>query len=118
MTYFNQFKHRQLPVLTEIGEYQASVLDENKKNKQIEIDLVGKNDKNILLVGECKFKNSVFNKTELENLMDKVKYLPVTDPDIYIFSLSGFTDYVKKNAGKCRLISIKEMYRVNQGTVL
>lgn len=99
-----------IPVLTEIIEYQASVLDENKKYKQIEIDLVGKNDKNILLVGECKFKNSVFDKTEFENLMDKVKYLPVTDPDIYIFSLSGFTDYVKKNAGKCRLISIKEMY--------
>lgn len=99
-----------IPVLTEITEYQASVLDENKKHKQIEIDLLGKNDKNILLVGECKFKNSSFDKAELDNLMDKVKYIPATDPDIYVFSLSGFTDHVKRNAGKCRLISIEEMY--------
>lgn len=26
------------------------------------------------------------------------------------FSLGGFTDHVKKNAGKCRLIEIDEMY--------
>ena len=100
-----------VPILTEITDYQASVLDENKKHKQIEIDLLGKNNKDILLVGECKFKNSPFDKAEFEKLMDKVKYIPATAPEIYIFSLAGFTDYIRENVGKCKLISIEEMYR-------
>ena len=99
-----------IPVLTDVDEYQTSVLDEEKKPKQIEIDLLGRNDKNILLTGECKFKNTPFDNAELENFMSKIKYLPVTDPVICLFSLNGFTDSVKKNAGNCRLISIEDMY--------
>lgn len=98
------------PVLTEITEYQDSVIDESKKPKQIEIDLLGKNDNKMILVGECKFKNEAFDKTDLESLMDKIKYLPVNDPVICVFSLGGFTDYVKSAAGNCRLISIEDMY--------
>lgn len=98
------------PVLTEITEYQDAVLDEEKKPKQIEIDILGVNDKKILLVGECKFKNTPFDKPELERFMDKIKYLPVTAPVICLFSLSGFTDYVKKHAKNCKLISIEDMY--------
>jgi len=98
------------PVLTEITEYQDTVLDEEKRPKQIEIDLLGKIDKKILLVGECKFKNTPFDKQELEKFLDKIKYLPVTDPVICIFSLTGFTDYVKSNAKNCRLINIEAMY--------
>ena len=99
-----------IPVLTEISEYQDSVLDEEKKPKQIEIDLLGKCDKKILLVGECKFKNTPFDKTEFDKLTEKIKYLPVTNPVICVFSLSGFTDYVKDNAKNCKLISIEDMY--------
>ena len=99
------------PILTEISDYQASVIDENKEQKQIEIDLLGKNNNHILLAGECKFKNAPFDKDEFDKLMDKIKYIPSTDPQICVFSLSGFTDYVKKNAGKCRLFSIEDMYR-------
>ncbi len=98
------------PILTEISDYQGSVLDENKKPKQIEIDLLGKNGKDVLLVGECKFKNAPFDKTEYEKLIDKIKYLPTTNPLICIFSLGGFTDYIKKTAKGCRLISIDDMY--------
>ena len=100
-----------VPVLTEITDYQASVLDGNKKQKQIEIDLLGKNDKNIRLVGECKFKRSPFDRPEWESLMDKIRYLPVTDPEIYIFSLGGFTEHVRKYADRCHLISLEDMYR-------
>jgi AAA+ ATPase superfamily predicted ATPase len=99
-----------LPVLTEITEYQDSVIDEDKKPKQIEIDLLGKNDSKIILIGECKFKNKAFDKIDLESLMDKIRYLPVKNPIICIFSLSGFTDYVKNKANNCRLISIEDMY--------
>lgn len=59
-------------LLTEISDYQDSIIDEEKKIKQIEIDLLGKNGKEILLVGECKFKNTPFDKAEFENLMDKI----------------------------------------------
>ena len=82
-----------------------------KKQKQIEIDLLGKNAKNILLVGECKFKKSQFDKVEYEKLMDKIKYLPVSNPLVCIFSLSGFSDYVKENAQNCKLIGIDDMYK-------
>lgn len=99
-----------LPILTEITDYQASVLDENKKYKQIEIDLLGKNNKSIMLVGECKFKRAPFDKAELENFLDKIKYIPVSNPQICIFSLSGFTKYVKENAGTCMLIGIDDMF--------
>ena len=99
-----------LPVLTEITEYQDTVLDENKKQKQIEIDLLGRNGKDILLVGECKFKNTPFDKADYEKLTDKIKYLPAVQPSVCIFSLSGFTDYVQNNAKHCRLYSIEDMY--------
>ena len=63
-----------------------------------------------MLVGECKFKKSPFDKAEFENFLDKIKYIPVSNPQICIFSLSGFTKYVKENAGTCKLIGIDEMF--------
>lgn len=98
------------PILTEITDYQHTILDENRKQKQIEIDLLGKNGKDILLVGECKFKKSQFDKTELEKLIYKIKCMPVIDPTICIFSLGGFSDYVRQNAGSFKLIEIDDMY--------
>ncbi len=98
------------PLLTEITDYQATVIDEDKKPRQIEIDLLGKNAKDIILVGECKFKNTEFDKAEYEKLLEKIKYLPVSNPLICIFSLSGFSDYVKENAQGCKLVGIDEMY--------
>ena len=65
---------------------------------------------NILLIGECKFKNSPFDKTELDKLLEKTKYLPASNPQICIFSLSGFTEEVIKNSGSCRLIRLDDMY--------
>ncbi|MBD5439019.1 MAG: AAA family ATPase [Treponema sp.] len=98
------------PLLTEITDCQMTVIDEDNKAKQIEIDLLGKNAKKILLVGECKFKNTQFDKTEYEKLLDKIKYVPTSNPMICIFSLSGFSEYVKENAKNCKLIGIDDMY--------
>jgi hypothetical protein len=39
------------PLLTDITDYQTTVIDEDKKQKQIEIDLLGKNAKNCKLIG-------------------------------------------------------------------
>ena len=100
-----------LPIITEITDYQDSVLDEDKKSKQIEIDLLGKNGKKKELIGECKFKKAPFSKDDYDALMDKIKYLPATNPVICIFSLGGFTQYVQDNARGCFLIGIEELYR-------
>ncbi|MBQ9608457.1 MAG: AAA family ATPase [Lachnospiraceae bacterium] len=99
------------PVLTDITDYQDIVLDENKMQKQIEIDLLGKNGKQILLVGECKFKNSKFDKAEYEIFLDKIQYIPSNNPLVCIFSLGGFSEYVKDNSKGCKLISLDEMYK-------
>ena len=99
-----------LPILTEITDYQDTVLDSDKKVKQIEIDLLGKNGRNIVLIGECKFKNAQFDKTEYEKFMDKIKYVPTDNPTLCLFSLGGFSQYVKENAKRCRLITLDDMY--------
>ncbi len=99
------------PILTDIEDYQNTVLDEDRKQKQIEIDLLGKNGKKIILVGECKFKNSQFDKSEYEKLLDKIKYIPANSPLICVFSLGGFSEYVKENAKNCKLITLDDMYK-------
>ena len=100
------------PILTEITDFQDTVKNESKELIPVEIDLLGKSGKNILLLGECKFKNSPFDKAEYEKLLEKIKYIPATHPLICIFSLGGFTDYVKENAKNCKLINIEDMYRL------
>ncbi len=99
-----------IPLVTEVSDYQAAVLDDEKKQRQIELDLAGRNGKDILLVGECKFKNSKFDKEEYENLTDKIRFLPARNPKICIFSLGGFSDYVKENAKGHLLVGIDDMY--------
>ena len=99
------------PILTEIDDYQDVVLDEDRKQKQVEIDLLGKNGKQTLLIGECKFKNAQFDKAEYEKLLDKIKYIPANHPVICVFSLGGFSEYVKENARECKLITLDDMYR-------
>lgn len=102
----------EIPLITDICEYQETVIDEKNRRKQIEIDVIGKNSKNIVIIGECKFKNSQFDKNEYEKFMDKAKYIPANNPLLCIFSMSGFSDYVKENANDCRLITLDDMYRV------
>lgn len=103
-----------IPICTDVTDYQDTVLDEDKKQKQIEIDLIGKNNKEILLIGECKFKNTQFDKGEYEKLLDKIKYIPANNPVICVFSLGGFSDYVKQNARGWKLITLDEMYQPRQ----
>lgn len=103
-----------LPVLTEITDYQDTILDEEGRRRQIEIDLLGRNGKTIALIGECKFKKDPFDKRDYENFAGKIRYLPATDPVLCIFSLSGFTGYVQQNATKCILIGIDDLYETKE----
>ena len=99
-----------IPVVTDITDYQNSIVDDEKNKIQIEVDLIGKTGKDILLIGECKFKNKEFDKDDLTSFRNKIKYIAADDPTICIFSLGGFSDYVRKEAKGCILIDIKDMY--------
>lgn len=99
-----------IPLMTDITDYQESALDETGKPCQIEIDLYGKEDKKLVLIGECKFKNEKFDKSEYETFMNKVTILHGENLFLCLFSLSGFTDYVNQNAGDIMLITLDDMY--------
>jgi hypothetical protein len=58
-----------------------------------------------------KDREITYYKSELEKVMDKIKYLPTKELMVCLFSLSGFTDYVQTNAGNCMLFSIQDMYK-------
>ena len=99
-----------LPVITDITDYQDVIIDENSKRRPLEIDILGRNSKRILLIGECKFRNSPFDTAEYEKLIDKAKYIPASNPLICVFSLGGFSDHVKEKNTVCKLIGIDDMY--------
>lgn len=99
-----------IPLMTDITDYQDSVLNEDGKPCQVEIDLYGKEDKKLVLIGECKFKNEKFGKNEYDAFMDKVRLVHGEKTVLCLFSLSGFSDYVKQNAINTMLISLDDMY--------
>jgi predicted helicase len=81
------------------------------KLKSVEIDLLGKDENKIVLVGECKFKNQNFTKSDLDNFLEKLDYVPMTrDASIIFFSLSGFSEYVQENAENYTLVDVDEMF--------
>lgn len=96
--------------VTDIIEYQNSIKN-GKEVKSIEIDLLGLDGKKYVLAGECKFKSEKFNREDLENFVTKLNYFPSSDLKTMLFSLSGFTDYVIKNAKGCTLVSLPQMYK-------
>ena len=79
--------------LTQTGTWwgvEQIIDDEGRKFTQsADIDVVGISsvDKTAV-IGECKFKNEKFDKSELEKVMDKIKYLPTKELTICLFSLS------------------------------
>ena len=95
--------------LTDVVEYQNSV-KVGKDIKLIEIDLLGMDSKKYVLAGECKFKSEKFDKEDLDSLEDKLNYFSASNLKVMLFSLSGFTDYVVKNAKGYKLVTLEDMY--------
>ncbi len=98
------------PIVTEIDNYQKTVIDEEGKQKQVEIDILGKNGKDIRIIGECKFRNEKVDKETFMEFMEKVRAIKAKKPLVCFFSLSGYTEYVKENAGDVLLVTIEDMY--------
>lgn len=100
-----------IPILTEIADYQTTIIDGEGRQKQVEIDLLGKSDNDIVLLGECKFRNEKFDKNEFDRFIEKTRSFDCKKPVLCLFSLSGFSDYVIENSEGILLIDIDSMYK-------
>ena len=98
------------PLVTEIENFQNTVIDENGKKRQIEIDIIGKYGKEIRIIGECKFTNEKVDKTTYETFLEKAHLIKSKKALLCMFSLSGYTDYVERNARNTLLLTINDLY--------
>lgn len=100
--------------VTDTEEYQNSIKTKDGI-KNIEIDIIGKDGKEIVLACECKFRTEKFDKHNLEVFLDKLDYLPARNLKIAFFSLAGFTDFVTEYASEhmetCLLIDAKKLFK-------
>ena len=101
----------EFPIITEIDNFQQTIIDDAGKKKQIEVDIIGKNGKDTLVLGECKFKNEMVDKETFESFLEKTSYIKSKKLLLCMFSLNGYTDYVKENAGDVRLLTLEDLYR-------
>jgi len=98
------------PMITEVGNYQKTILDDERKRKQIEIDILGKAGKDVLIIGECKFRNEKVDKGDLVNFVEKARYIKSEKTLLCMFSLSGYTEYVRENSEGILLLTIDDLY--------
>lgn len=82
------------------------------EKSQTEIDIVGEQDKNTALFGECKWTNEKVDLGVLETLVKRSRLFTYTQIHFYLFSKSGFTkgciDEAEK-MGNVTLVSYGEM---------
>lgn len=79
---------------------------------QTEIDIMGEQDKNTALFGECKWTNEKVDLSILETLVRRSKLFAYTQVHFYLFSKSGFTKGCIEEAemmGNVTLVSYGEM---------
>ena len=100
-----------IPLITEIDNYQQSVKDDKGHPVQLEIDILGKIGKDVLLIGECKFRNEKVDKSVYEDFLRKAAVINSGKATLCMFSLSGYTEYIKKNAGEVMLLSMRDIYK-------
>lgn len=82
------------------------------ERKQTEIDLMGEQDRNVALFGECKWKNEKVDQGVLETLVKRSQLFRYNQTYLYVFSESGFTKGCEEEAerlGNVFLITFSEM---------
>ena len=85
----------------------------------VDIDIVGTDEiTNSAVIGECKFRNEPVDKTVYEDIIARKGLINqgYAEKQILIYSLSGFTKWVKENADKdlVELIGLEEMYQADR----
>ena len=79
-------------------------------NRRNDFRKLRKDGKDILIIGECKFKNEKIDKDVYESFIEKTRYIKGKNPLLCMFSLGGYTDYVKENDNGVLLLTIKDLY--------
>lgn len=83
-----------------------------KEKKQTEIDIMGEQDKDTALFGECKWTNEKVDLGVLETLVKRSKLFSYTNVHYYLFSKTGFTKGCIDGAeelGNVSLVSYNEI---------
>lgn len=86
----------------------------NPKNRQqFEIDIMGAEDKDTALFGECKWRNEKVDLDVLETLMERGNLFHFQNKYYYVFAKNGFTKRCMNKAaelGNIMLVSYQDMF--------
>lgn len=86
----------------------------NPKNRQqFEIDIMGAEDKDTALFGECKWRNEKVDLDVLETLMERGNLFHFQNKYYYVFAKNGFTKRCMNKAaelGNVMLVSYQDMF--------
>lgn len=85
---------------------------ERRMQDDIDVLLMGQGGKK-LIICECKFKNSQFDKNDFEVMTSRKSIFPYAEEIFfYAFSKNGFAKWVRENAqgSNVRLVSIEDMF--------
>ena len=75
---------------------------------QVEIDIMGEQDKDTALFGECKWTNEKVDLNILETLIRRSKLFHYKDTHLYLFSKSGFTKACMDTGAKMGNVTLVE----------
>lgn len=74
--------------------------------QQTEIDIMGEQDKNTALFGECKWTNEKIDLNVLETLIRRSHLFPYTTVRYYLFAKTGFTKGCMEKAAEMRNVTL------------
>ena len=87
---------------------------------QAEIDIMGEQDKNTALFGECKWTNEKVDLGILETLTERAKLFKYGDTHFFLFSRSGFTRGCTERAeqlGNVTLVNYSDIIKIYENGV-
>lgn len=97
---------------TKLGRWWGT---DPKEKKQTEIDIMGEQDKDTALFGECKWTNEKVDAGVLETLVKRSQLFHYKNTRLYLFSKSGFTKGcmdVANRLGNVALVTYEDILRL------
>ena len=97
---------------TKLGRWWGT---DPKEKKQTEIDIMGEQDKDTALFGECKWTNEKVDTGVLETLVKRSQLFHYKNTRLYLFSKSGFTKGcidITNRLGNVTLVTYEDILRL------
>lgn len=97
---------------TKLGRWWGT---DPKEKKQTEIDIMGEQDKDTALFGECKWTNEKVDAGVLETLIKRSQLFHYKNTRLYLFSKSGFTKGcidITNRLGNVALVTYEDILRL------